>query len=109
LIVPIEIFLPFIAIAFSMSVIAFLPKTKQPFLLMLAGFMIAFWAIITDEITLGKIPLTSTVSGSVTTYAFTDNNFEFTQYPKILFGLIGSVLFLSGVFVWNEKEEKSLF
>jgi hypothetical protein len=105
MIIPIEIFLPFIGLAFAIAVIAFLPKNKQPFLLMLSGFMIAFWAVITDTIILGKIPDTSTVSGSVTTYAFIDNTFDFTQYPKILFGLIGSLLFLSGVFVWKEQEK----
>jgi len=110
LIVPIEIFLPFIALSLVLAIIGFMSKTKNYSLLLIGGAMITFWALITDTIILGKIPITSTVSGSVTTYAFIDNTFEFTQWPKIFFGLVGSIIMLAGGLAWKDDEQpKSLF
>ena len=110
MIVPIEIFLPFIALAFALAVLSFLPKTKNYFLLLIAGSMITFWALITDTIIMEKIPITSTVSGAVTTYAFIDSTFEFTQWPKIFFALIGSIMMLAGGLAWKDDEQpKALF
>jgi len=105
MIVPIEIFLSFIAISFAVAVIAFLPRNKQPFLIILSGFMIAFWGITTDTIILGVVPHSSTVSGSTTTYIMENNEYEFTQWPKILLGLMGSLLFLAGGIIWNQERK----
>jgi len=110
LIVPIEIFLPFIALAFVMALISFLPRTKNYALLMISGSMITFWALITDIIILSKIPDTSITSGAITTYTFKDNTFEFTQWPKIFFALIGSIMMLMGGLAWKDEEKpKALF
>jgi len=100
--IPIEIFLSFMGLSFAMGVIGLWQKI--PLVLLIAGAIITFWAITTDNIILGKIPITSTSSGSITTYAFIDNIFEFTQYPKILFGLIGSVVMLAGALTWKKQE-----
>ena len=101
--IPIELFLGFIGLSFGVGIIGLWQKI--PLALLLSGAMLMFWAVITDIIIMGKIPITSTVSGSVTTYAFIDNTFEFTQYPKILFGIIGSVLSIAGGLQWNNKKE----
>jgi len=103
--IPIELFLPFIAVSLAMAIIAFLPREKQPFLMMLSGFMITFWSIMTDTIILGKIPDTSVVSGSTTTYFFKDNTFDFNGWPKILFALVGSILFFVGTIIWKNEEK----
>jgi len=103
--IPIELFLPFIAVSLAMAIIAFLPREKQPFLMMLSGFMIAFLSVITDTIILGKIPDTSVVSGSTTTYFFKDNTFDFNGWPKILFALVGSILFFVGTIIWKNEEK----
>ncbi len=103
--IPIEIFLGFMGLSFAMAVMSFMPKTKQPFLLFIAGVMITFMSVTTDNIIMGKIPITSTVSGSTTTYAFIDNLFEFTQWHKILFALIGSIMLIVGAVVWKDSKE----
>lgn len=101
--VPVEIFLPLIGLSLSMGVLG---SWKKIYIAMLiAGAIITFLAVDTNIITLGKIPITSTVSGSVTTYAFIDNEFIFTEWHKILMALIGSMFMFMGAMEWNKKEE----
>ena len=106
--IPIEIFLPLIGLSLAMAVISFLPKERPYFLLMLAGSIIAFSSLTTDTILLGKIPSTSVVSGSTTTYTFIDNTFEFTEWYKIFFMLIGVVIMLAGAIAWKTEEKPLL-
>ncbi|SRR6266508_960799 len=105
--IPIELFLGFIVLSFGMGVIGLWQKI--PLLMLISGAMITFWALETDVVIMGKIPITSSVSGSTTTYAFIDNTFVFTQYPKILLGLIGSIVMFSGGLEWQKlkKDERS--
>lgn len=101
--IPIEIFLSFIAFSLVTGIIGLWKRT--PLMLFIAGAMITFWAIITDNIILGKIPESSIVSGLTTTYTFIDNPFEFTQWHKIFFALIGSVIMIAGALIWKQMED----
>ena len=74
-------------------------------LTLIGGAMITFWSLITDAILMGKIPDTSIVSGSTTTFTFVDNPYVFTQWPKILIAVIGSIIVLVGGLEWNKKED----
>jgi len=101
--VPLELFLGFMGLSFAMAVIGLCQRI--PMLLLIAGAFITVWALITDVIIMGKIPSTSIISGSTTTYTFIDNPYVFTQYPKILIAIIGAVIMLAGGLEWNKKSE----
>lgn len=55
--IPVEIFLSLIAFCFATAVIGIWKRI--PFLMLIGGAIIAFSAIITDNITMGEIPLTN--------------------------------------------------
>lgn len=99
--VPIEVFLPLIALSLSMGVLGMWKKI--PFVLLISGAIITFIAIDTTSISLGKIPEKSVTTGLTTTYTFIDNTFEFTQWHKIFISLIGSIIMFIGAFQFKES------
>jgi hypothetical protein len=100
--IPIEIFLPLIGLCLAMGTLGIWKKI--PLTMLIAGAIISFLAIQTDSIILGKIPITSTTSGSTTTYAFIDNEFTLDAWSKIFIGLIGSILMFVGAIQWKKEE-----
>jgi len=100
--IPFEVFVMFVGTAIAMSIIGIWKKT--PLLLFIGGSLIAFWVIMTDNIIMGSIPQSSSVSGLTTTYVMVDNLYPFTEYPKILFALLGSMMGIAGALVWKTIE-----
>ena len=104
--IPLEIFLSFIGLSIATGLMGLLSNLKQkiPLTLFIAGSMITFLAVITDNIIMGKIPESSTTVGSTTTYVMVDNPYEFTQWVKILFALTGSMIMMLGALIWKQEE-----
>jgi hypothetical protein len=92
--IPIEIFSVMLGTMIAIGVIGL--WKNNPMVMFISGALITFLGIITDTIVLGQLPVTSTVSGSTTTYVFASNNFIFTEWHKIIFMLIGSVAMIFG-------------
>lgn len=93
---PVELFLGGIVVSIALAIFGFIRQPQIPAMLVFSGIFIFSLAIIPSGIIMGKIPITSTSSGSTVTYAFIDNVFEFTELPKTIFGLIGATVMLCG-------------
>jgi len=92
--IPVEIFLGFIAISFILIGIGLVRKI--PAMIVFAGFFVLTWSVMPDNIIMGQIPTTSTVSGAVTTYEFEPDLFPFTEMVKVIFAFFSLVLILMG-------------
>lgn len=102
--IPIELFLGAIGLSLALVVVGFIRQPQIPVTVVLGGMFILFLAVTTTEINMGKIPITSVTSGSTVTYTFIDNLFSFTEIPKVIFGLIGSIMMLIGGLMVNKAE-----
>ena len=95
--IPVELFLGFIGISLVMVGISL---AKQiPAIMVFGGMFMLIWVVVTDNIIMGKIPTTSTVSGSVTTYDFEDNLFPLTDWGKVIFSLFAVIMMLVGALI----------
>lgn len=92
--IPFELFTALIGIFLAVGVISL--WKKSPFVLIIVGAVIATLGIFTDSIIMGKIPLSSTSSGSTISYIFTDNLYLLDAWSKIFICLIGAVLSIVG-------------
>ena len=63
------------------------------------GLLLMTVGLLTDNLIMGKIPASSTLSGSTTTYTLVDNTFQFTYWHKILFVFMGAILAIVGVLI----------
>jgi len=99
--IPIELFGFFLGV--SMVLVGIGLTKRQGVAMFAGGLFIIFIAVLTDNIIMGKIPESSTVSGSVTTYVMVDNPFSFTEWHKILMALIGVVIMVIGAFTRAEN------
>ena len=101
--IPIELFLGFTGISIVLAIFGFLRNPQIPATIVMGGMFILTLSVATTGIIMGKIPITSVDSGSTTTYTFTDNIFEFTDFPKTIFALIGVMcMILGGLMVIRE-------
>lgn len=96
MILPIELFLGALVVSIAIAIFGFIRQPQIPAMLCFAGMFILVLAVSTESIIMGKIPITSTSSGSVVTYAFIDNEYTFDEFPKVIFGLFGAILMLIG-------------
>lgn len=102
--IPVELFLGFIGISVGMAIFGFIRNPQIPAMMVFAGMFILSIAVITTGVIMGKIPESSSVSGSTTTYVMVDNIFIFTELPKTLFGLLGAIFMLSGALMVVKTE-----
>lgn len=101
--IPYEILLGFIFGTMAMSIIG---VWKQiPLMMFIGGAIITFLIVITDNIIMGIMPDTSSVSGSTTTYTLVNDLYPLDQWVKILFALMGSVFMLGGALIWKAIED----
>ena len=101
---PIELFLGGIVLSIAVAIFGFIRQPQIPAMLVFAGMFILVLTLMNDGIIMGKIPITSTSSGNVVTYAFIDNVFEFTELPKTIFAIMGSVLMLIGALMVGRNQ-----
>lgn len=94
--IPIELFLGFIATTVIMIIIGIVRQPQIPALIVFAGMFILTIVVTTDGIIMGKIPASSTESGSTVNYTFVDNVFVFDNFIKTIFALFAVILMLSG-------------
>ena len=92
--IPFEIFFGFIGVVLTLVGIGL--AKNVPALLVFAGMFLLTWVMVTDSINMGNIPHNATTSGSVTTYQYTSDPFNFIDWPKVIFGLFGVILMLIG-------------
>lgn len=104
MIIVIELFLASLVVSIAVAIFGFIRQPQIPAMLVFSGMFILVLAVATDTIIMGKIPITSTSSGNVVTYAFIDNEFTFTELPKTLFGIMGSVLMLIGALMVGRNQ-----
>ena len=101
--IPIELFLGFIGTSIALAIFGFMRNPQIPATIIMGGMFILFLAVATDNVIMGKIPTTSVDSGSTTTYTFVDNLYEFTEMPKVIFALLGTMaMILGGLMVMRE-------
>lgn len=93
------LFLSIIVFCFAMSVIGI--WRKIPMMMFIGGALIAFIAVMTDSIDFGS---TLEVVVDSTVYSADPESIPFTEYPKILFALIGSVTMIGGGLIWKGME-----
>lgn len=99
---PVELFLGFIAMAIAMAIFGFMRQPQIPAMVSFAGIFILFISIMISGLIMGKIPTESIeVSASTTQYEFTDNVFDFTGFPQVIFGFVGSIMALTGGLMVN--------
>lgn len=94
--IPIELFLGLIVSALALAVFGLMRNPQMMLMLLIAGVFIFTLTALTDNIIMGKIPESSTVSGATTTYTLVDNPYPLTDMPKMLIAMIGAVLMLIG-------------
>lgn len=92
--IPFEVFTVLIGVFLAVGVIGL--WKKAPVLLIIVGSIIALLGIMTDNFVLGQSPTNSTVSGSTTTYVFTDRSYTLDAWNKIFICLVGVVLCIVG-------------
>ena len=101
--IPVELFLGFIGVSIAMAIFGFVRNPQIPATIVMGGMFILTLSVATTGIIMGKIPVTSVDSGSTTTYTFVDNTYDFTEFPKTIFALIGVMLMiLGGLMVMRE-------
>lgn len=93
---PVELFLGFVAVAISVAIFGFMRNPQIPAMIAFAGIFIMFISIMLGGIIMGKMPDTSVVSGSTTTYTLEDNVFDFSGFPQMIFGFMGAMMALVG-------------
>lgn len=98
---PVELFLGFIAMAIAMAIFGFMRQPQIPAMVSFAGIFILFISIMLSGIIMGKMPDSSVTSGSTTNYNMTDNVFDFTGFPQVIFGFVGSIMALTGGLMVN--------
>jgi hypothetical protein len=98
--IPIELFAIFLGVSVAILGVGLAKKVGA--IVMCSGMLIMFTAIITDFIIMGKIPESSTTSGSTTTYVMADNLFQFTELHKVLMAVIGVFIMIIGVLFSRE-------
>lgn len=106
--IPFELFVSTIGLSLAVGLIGLTGRSKNiPLMLMMAGAFITFLAIITDEIKMGNIPVSSTFNNATntTTYVFADDNFTFTAWHKITISLLGSITMIAGALIWKQEED----
>jgi hypothetical protein len=94
--IPVELFLGFIGTTLIMVIIGIARQPQIPALIVFAGMFLLTWTLIADNIIMGKIPDTSIVSGSTTTYTLVDNLYPFTEIVKVIFSFFSVSLMLVG-------------
>jgi hypothetical protein len=94
--IPIELFLGFTGLSIALALFGFCRNPQIPATIVMGGMFILFLAVSTDNVIMGKIPVTSVDSGATTTYTFIDNTFEFTDMPKVIFALLGVMCMVLG-------------
>jgi hypothetical protein len=95
--IPIELFALFSGISIALLAVGLAKKENGGgVIISISGMFILFTAVITDFIIMGSIPVSSTVSGSTTTYVMADNLFEFTYLHKLFLAIVGIFLMLVG-------------
>lgn len=100
---PIELFLGFIGVSIALAIFGFMRNPQIPATIVMGGMFILTLSVSTTGIIMGKIPVTSVDSGATTTYTFEDNIYEFTEFPKTVFALIGVMcMILGGLMVMKE-------
>lgn len=98
--IPFELFISFVSISVVLTLFGIMKSI--PVLLVAGGLFIITMTVLTDNIIMGKVPASSTTSGSTTTYVMVDNLFAFTQWHKILFSFFGAISMLSaGIVVYK--------
>lgn len=91
---PFEVFTVFIGLTAIMVGIGI--AKQVPALIVFAGMFLLMWSVLIDSIDMGSIPTSSTTVGSTTTYVYTNDPFEFTDWTKTLFSLFAVTLMLIG-------------
>jgi len=90
--IPIELFAIFVAIPIAIIGIGLFIRLGA--LVAVGGMLLIVVGLLTDVLIMGKIPESSTSSGSTTTYVMVDNLFIFTEWHKIVMLLMGVFIML---------------
>lgn len=112
--IPVELFLGFIGITLIMTVIGLMRDPRIPLVIMVAGMFIFPFVAITDKIIMGyetelitNTSANTTSNATVTSYTYGDAKpiyYDFTEYPKLFFGIYGSgLIFLGAIVYYREK------
>jgi hypothetical protein len=75
---------------------------KIPFLMLVGGAVITFMAILPIDVSNGSRVESITESGNDNIINWEDDPAQLDVYPKIFFGLLGSMFMLAGALVWKE-------
>jgi hypothetical protein len=109
--IPFEVFTFITAFLFILPVIGFIFRFSIPLSIFFfaSGILLISFFLMIDTIDMGKIPDTSVIAGSTTTYNFKSNPYDFTlegsNYQIKVFLILTSVIMLFGGAVMEVKSK----
>jgi hypothetical protein len=104
---PIEIFSIAIGLSVALGIFGFIRNPQIPAMMAFAGIFILFIAITTDQLKMGNLVSQSIFNSTsnITDYSYNDDIFQFTELPKTIFALLGSIFMLAGgLMIFANKE-----
>ena len=98
----INLFVSFIGLCMIAGVVGII--IRMPFLMLVGGAMIAFLCIIPLDFVQGSRVESIEEIGNEHFITWQDEPVQFDTYPKILFGVLGSIFMLAGGLMWKYQD-----
>lgn len=102
MVLDISIFLSFVSFCIILGIIGM--WKRMPILMLIGGAMIAFLMVIPMDFRDGSRIESLNTTTDIIIPTYQDQPVEFDVYPKIFFGIMGSMFMIAGALVWKFEE-----
>lgn len=107
--IPIEVFGLFVGLAVALAIIGFIRQPQIPASLAFGGIIIFSVGAVFNNIEMGQLVNTSSLSGSTTSYGYNPDLFPLTGISKVITILIGAVMMLFGALMIFRAEDTTIW
>lgn len=107
--IPIEVFGILAGFSIALSIFGFIRQPQIPASLAFGGMILFTLGAVFNNIEMGQLVQTSSLSGTTTSYSYSPDLFPLTGISKVITILIGAVMMLFGALMVLRAEDSTIW